>query len=119
MNNFSLTLLTIGLVFIGLSTIGLHRFDTIYNRIHAATLSTTFGTIFVVASILVYSVFNYETGLEGIANQTLVLHSLVALGAIILTNAVSAHAIAKSAHGSGYSPKSEIDMLKEEGVGDE
>lgn len=114
MNIYSQTLVIIGLIFIALSTIGLHRFDTIYKKIHASTLSTTLGTIFIVASIIIYSIISYETSLEKIIGSTFILHSLIGLIAIIMTNCVSAHAIAKSAHKSGYDVKGNIDMLEVE-----
>ncbi len=114
MNLLTNILLIIGLIFVALATIGLHRFNTVYTRIHASTLSTTFGSIFLVLAIIVYSINNYQTGMQGIISQTFIIHSLVALIAILLTNPVSSHAVARAAHKAGYEVKGPKDDLSKE-----
>ena len=52
-----IVLLAISIFFILLGTIGLHRFPDVYTRLHAATKTTTFGSIFLIAAVIVYGAF--------------------------------------------------------------
>ncbi len=100
-------LLAISLVFNGLGTIGLHRFPDVYTRLHAATKCTTFGTIFLTFTVIVYSGTRYYwTGQSKFL--MLALHTIVALIALLLTNPTGAHAIARAAHKMGYGPKQAV-----------
>ena len=53
-------LIGFGLFVNGMSVVGLVRFPDIYTRLHAATKTTTFGSILIVAGIVVRSIMNYN-----------------------------------------------------------
>lgn len=108
-----ITLLSIGIFFSGLGSIGLMRFPDVYTRLHAATKCTTFGSIFTSLSVIVFGF--YLWGASGDSKYgVLALHTIVALICIIITNPTGAHAIARAAHRSGVMPKQAvIDELKE------
>ncbi|HOF14828.1 MAG TPA: monovalent cation/H(+) antiporter subunit G [Spirochaetota bacterium] len=91
--------LVIGLLVNGVSIIGLMRFPDIYTRLHAATKTTTFGSIFVVLAVGVKNIWYYDA-----TSITIIIHSIVALLVIIFTNPISAHAIARASLLSGIKP---------------
>ncbi len=99
--------LGIGVFFNALAGVGLLRFPDVYTRLHAGTKCTTFGSIFIIGSVILI-------GLKGwwFSNDTngsvLAIHSAFALIAILLTNPVGAHAIARAAHKSGVIPAQAI-----------
>lgn len=99
MDTIILACLLIGLVVNGMSIIGLMRFPDIYTRLHAATKTTTFGSIFVVLAIVTKYIVYYDP-----ESLTIVIHSIVALLVIIFTNPISAHAIARASLLSGIKP---------------
>ncbi|MEJ5361493.1 MAG: monovalent cation/H(+) antiporter subunit G [Spirochaetota bacterium] len=99
MDTFIVSCLVIGLVVNGMSIIGLMRFPDIYTRLHAATKTTTFGSIFVVLAIVIKNIVYYDQ-----ASLTIAIHSIVALLVIIFTNPISAHAIARASLLSGIKP---------------
>ena len=105
--------LGIGLIFNGLGSIGLLRFPDVYTRLHAATKATTFGSIFTSLGVITWAFTQlYLTGNSW--NLTLALHTIIAMAALILTNPVGAHAIARAAHRSGVLPKyAVVDRLEE------
>jgi multicomponent Na+:H+ antiporter subunit G len=106
-----LVLVVIGLLFNLLAVIGLLRFPDPYTRLHAGTKCTTFGTIFICLSVIVYSIVQSCDGAAGCGQFS--LHALVALIAILLTNPTGAHAISRAAHRSGVLPaKAVVDKLK-------
>ncbi len=110
MNLLIYIFLTIGLIFNGLAAIGLHRFPDVYTRLHAGTKCTTFGSIFIVLAVIVYSITE-----GGSSKLVLGLHSIVALISLLLTNPTGAHAISRGSHKSGYKPvKTVIDKIEEE-----
>ena len=102
----------IGLFFNLLAGIGLLRFPDVYTRLHAGTKCTTFGSIFLIGSVVLIGLnlwWGHDTN-----GSVLAIHSAVALIAILLTNPVGAHAIARAAHRSGVQPaKAVIDELAE------
>lgn len=103
----------IGVFFSALAGVGLLRFPDVYTRLHAGTKCTTFGSIFIIGSVILLGLKNwwFEGDLNG---SVLAIHSAFALIAILLTNPVGAHAIARAAHRSGVMPaKAVIDELKE------
>ncbi|MBE9514140.1 MAG: Na+/H+ antiporter subunit G [Chloroflexi bacterium] len=104
MNSIVYTFIVIGCFFNLVGSIGLHRFPDIYTRLHAATKCTTFGSIFLVAAVMIQSVGTWGT--EGMSSpqSVLTLHAFIALVCIVLTNPTSAHAIARAAHRSGVKP---------------
>ncbi len=105
----------IGLTFNGLGVIGLLRFPDVYTRLHAATKATTFGSIFTSLAVVTYAFTNLFLN-GNTADLQLGLHTLVAIAALLLTNPVGAHAIARAAHRSGIKPVGAVvDKLAEVG----
>jgi len=106
----------IGVFFNALAGVGLLRFPDVYTRLHAGTKCTTFGSIFVIGSVILIGLKNwwFENDLNG---SVLAIHSIFALIAILLTNPVGAHAIARAAHRSGVMPAlAVIDELEKKPV---
>ncbi len=93
----------IGLVFNALGVIGILRFPDVYTRLHAETKTTTFGTIFLGLAVVIYSLTRlFDTG-DG-EYLTFIIHTVIAIAALAITNATGAHAIARAAHMSGQKP---------------
>ena len=102
----------IGVFFNLLAGIGLLRFPYVYTRLHAGTKCTTFGSIFLVGSIILLGLRTWWFGDDN--GSVLAIHSVFALAAILLTNPTGAHAIARAAHRSGVMPaRAVVDDLKE------
>ena len=95
--------LGVGVFFNLLAGFGLLRFPDVYTRLHAGTKCTTFGSIFICGSVILLGlkqwIYNGDTN-----SSVLVIHTVVALIAILLTNPTGAHAIARAAHRSGVKP---------------
>ena len=53
-------LLGIGVFVNSMSILGLMRFPDVYTRLHAATKTTTFGSIFVIAAVVVMNFIDYQ-----------------------------------------------------------
>lgn len=104
--------LAIGVFFNLLAGVGLLRFPDVYTRLHAGTKCTTFGSIFIIGSVII---IGFKTWYLGDVNgSVLSIHSMAALLAILLTNPVGAHAIARAAHRSGVMPvNAVIDELQQ------
>ena len=104
--------LGIGVFFNVLAGVGLLRFPDVYTRLHAGTKCTTFGSIFLIGSVVLIGL---KMWWEGNTNgSVLSIHCIFALIAILLTNPVGAHAIARAAHRSGVMPaKAIVDDLKD------
>ena len=100
----------IGIFFNVLAGVGLLRFPDVYTRLHAGTKCTTFGSIFLIGSVVLIGLkMWWEQDSNG---SVLAIHSALALVAILLTNPVGAHAIARAAHRSGVQPaRAVIDEL--------
>ena len=94
-----IALAAIGLTFHFLSGVGIIRFPDVYNRLHAATMGTTFGTIFIALAIAAYCLSNWSQ-----PNTVMLFHTFIAVGALLLTNPTASHAIARAAHRAGASP---------------
>jgi multicomponent Na+:H+ antiporter subunit G len=92
----------IGVFFNLLAGVGLLRFPDVYTRLHAGTKCTTFGSIFLIGSVVLIGL-NMWWG-NDTNGSVLAIHSTIALAAILLTNPVGAHAIARAAHRSGVTP---------------
>lgn len=103
----------IGLVFNALGVIGLIRFPDVYTRLHATTKSTTFGTIFLCLGVIIYGIATL-LGTGDFQYLMLILHTIIAVFALAITNAVGSHAIARAAHKSGQMPQpAVVDRLAE------
>ncbi len=103
------TFFGIGLFINAICIVGLFRFPDIYTRLHAATKTTTFGSIFIVAGVILKTFFFDQT-----PNITIIVHSAIALLVIIFTNPISAHAIARAALIHGIKPYGvKIDELRD------
>jgi multicomponent Na+:H+ antiporter subunit G len=96
-------LLGIGLIFNVLGTISLYRFPDVYTRLHGTTKCTTFGSLFTSAAVVVYGLSRYFDGYDG-RFVTLSLHVVVAILALLISNATGAHALARASHRSGIMP---------------
>jgi multicomponent Na+:H+ antiporter subunit G len=94
--------LGIGVFFNLLAGVGLLRFPDVYTRLHAGTKCTTFGSIFIIGSVILIGLKSWWD--NDINGSVLAIHSIFALIAILLTNPVGAHAIARAAHRSGVKP---------------
>ncbi|PKL35813.1 MAG: cation:proton antiporter [Spirochaetae bacterium HGW-Spirochaetae-1] len=92
-------LIGIGLFISSMSVVGLMRFPDIYTRLHAATKTTTFGSIFIVAGIILRNFVHTDN-----ASIIIMVHAMLALLVIIFTNPISAHAIARASLLSGIKP---------------
>ncbi len=88
-----------GLFISSMSVVGLMRFPDIYTRLHAATKTTTFGSIFIVAGVIVENIIYADN-----SSTVIVVHAIIALLVIIFTNPISAHAIARASLISGIRP---------------
>ena len=95
-------LLAIGVFFNLLAGIGLLRFPDVYTRLHAGTKCTTFGSIFIIGSVILLGLKTWYLG--DVNGSVLTIHSIAALVAILVTNPTGAHAIARAAHKSGVMP---------------
>jgi len=106
--------LGVGLTFNGLGAIGLLRFPDVYTRLHASTKCTTFGSIFTSLAVMAYGAMELYLVGNPSANIPLITHTTVAVACLILTNPVSAHAVARAAHRSGVKPaRAVVDKLSE------
>ncbi|OYT45686.1 cation:proton antiporter [Thermoplasmatales archaeon ex4484_6] len=105
-----IVLLAISIFFILLGTIGLHRFPDVYTRLHAATKTTTFGSIFLIAAVIVYGAFRLTevSGDNAGSFMHLIGMSIIALLALLFTNPTGAHAIARAARRTGVEPEQAV-----------
>lgn len=103
-NTITYILIGIGCFFNLMAIIGLHRFPDFYTRLHAATKCTTFGSIFLIAAVMVQSISIWATDGASSPQSILSIHAFIALVAILLTNPTGAHAIARAGHRSGIKP---------------
>jgi multicomponent Na+:H+ antiporter subunit G len=102
----------IGLFFNLIGVIGLHRFPDMYTKLHAATKCTTFGSVFLVMAVIMQAAGIWA--LEGTSQSAMCIRAVVALVALLVTNATGAHAIARAAHRSGEKPaRAVVDDLGE------
>jgi multicomponent Na+:H+ antiporter subunit G len=103
LNTLSYVFIGIGLFFSFVGAFGLHRFPDVYTRLHAATKCTTFGSIFLILAVVVQAAGIWA--LQGDSSQSIMcIHSVLALVALLVTNATGAHAMARAAHRSGEKP---------------
>ncbi|MFO7773817.1 MAG: monovalent cation/H(+) antiporter subunit G [Dehalococcoidia bacterium] len=94
----------IGLFFNLVGVFGLHRFPDMYTRLHAATKCTTFGAIFLILAVIVQSAGIWSMEGASSPQSAMVIRAVLAVVALLVTNATGAHAIARAAHRSGEKP---------------
>jgi len=92
----------IGLFFNLVGVVGLHRLPDMYTKLHAATKCTTFGSIFLILAVIMQAAGIWAS--EGPSQSVMCIHAVLALVALLVTNATGAHAIARAAHRSGEKP---------------
>ena len=92
----------IGLFFNLVGTVGLHRLPDMYTKLHAATKCTTFGSIFLILAVIMQAANIWAQG--DVSQSVMCIHAVLALVALLVTNATGAHAIARAAHRSGEKP---------------
>ncbi len=98
--------LGISLTFNGLGAVAMHRFPDMYTRLHGATKTTTFGTIFASLAVIAYAAYNAWKYPQLWGKYfAMCIHTLIALLALIVTNPTGAHAIARGAYRGGYKPE--------------
>ncbi len=113
LNILSYVFIGIGLFFNFVGAIGLHRFPDVYTRLHAATKCTTFGSIFLILAVIVQAAGVWAIE-DDLSQSTICIHSVIALVALLVTNATGAHAMARAAHRSGERPaRAVVDDLEE------
>jgi multicomponent Na+:H+ antiporter subunit G len=96
------TLLLSSVGFVLLASVGLHRFDDVFSRVHAATKAITFGVLLAAAG----TALQVDVGID--------TAKLVLAGALQVVSApVSAHLVSRAAYRSGteLSPKTLVDHL--------
>lgn len=107
-------LLLISLAFNALGIISLFRFPDVYTRLHGTTKCTTFGTLFAVFALLVYSLLRFMGPDSEKRFLVLFVHSIIAGVVLLVTNSTGAHALARAAHRKGVLPEpSIVDALEE------
>ncbi|MEA3344546.1 MAG: monovalent cation/H(+) antiporter subunit G [Patescibacteria group bacterium] len=90
--------ISISLIFFSLSVLGLFRFPDVYTKLHSSALSTTFGFIFFVLSIIFFTLSFDEISI------VFLIRAIVVLLIILLTGPCVAHAISKAAYKNGIKP---------------
>ena len=109
-------LLGVGVFFNILAGVGLLRFPDVYTRLHAGTKCTTFGSIFLIGSVILLGLKTWLWN-NDVNGSVIAIHSAIALIAILVTNPTGAHAIARAAHRSGVEPVGAVvDDLKNKTV---
>jgi len=112
-------LIGVGCFFNLMAGVGLLRFPDFYTRLHAGTKCTTFGSIFLIGAVVLQSAVSWASSGWGSPDSIMVLHGLIALAAVLITNATGAHAIARAGHRSGVKPaQAVVDDLEGAGIDD-
>jgi multicomponent Na+:H+ antiporter subunit G len=108
-------LLLVSLTFNTLGVVSLYRFPDVYTRMHGATKCTTFGTLFTVFALLLYSFTRGIAEEGGIRFLVLFVHITIAGVALLISNPTGAHALARAAHRAKILPEPAlVDALEEE-----
>ena len=76
-----------GVVFLFLGALGIFRLPDVYNRLQAGTKCTTMGAFFTIVGV-------------GIAEPNWIFKALIVAVFILLTNPISAHALARASYES-------------------
>lgn len=93
--SWALTL--VACVFIITGAVGLIRLPDLYARLHAASVTDTGGTIFLVAALALQAVFVFGNGMAAIKVVLIMFFTL-------FTSPTASHALAKTALLSGHVP---------------
>ncbi len=86
----ALFLLAVGIFFTFTGALGVLRFPDVYNRIHAATKTGTFGLLSILAS-----------GLLMLGLDTVTIKALAIMVFLMLTTPVAGHVLARAAYRTG------------------
>jgi multicomponent Na+:H+ antiporter subunit G len=107
-NIVALVCFGIGALFNLLGCLGLLRLPDVYNRLQAATKCVTFGILFIMVGVLLWS-----------GPTAMGIKAILCLVFILITSPTAAHAIARGAHRSGVRlwKKSVKDAYREDGEG--
>lgn len=89
----TILLLTIGVFFFGVGTIGLLRLPDVFTRIHATTKADTLGAVSIFLGLAVYSLEPFTA-----------LKMIFIMIFVLIANATAAHSILKAAYISGERP---------------
>jgi multicomponent Na+:H+ antiporter subunit G len=107
-------LLLVSLFFNTLGVASLYRFPDVYTRLHGGTKCTTFGTLFSVFALLLYSFVRFLSVEDGSRFLVFFIHVLIAGAVLLISNPTGGHALARAAHRSGILPEPAIvDALEE------
>ena len=119
LNTITYVLIGIGLFFNLMAGVGLLRFPDYFTRLHAGTKCTTFGSIFLIGAVMLQFGAAWVHGGWDSSESVIVLHSAIALLAVLVTNPTGAHAIARAGYRSGIKPaQAVVDDLEDADVDD-
>ena len=98
-------LLLVSLFFNCMGVCAMYRFPDVYTRLHGGTKCTTFGTLFSIFALLLYSFVRF-VAVEG-ESRFLVffIHVVIAGAVLLISNPTGGHALARAAHRSGILPE--------------
>ncbi|PIE53945.1 MAG: cation:proton antiporter [Dethiosulfovibrio peptidovorans] len=97
----------LGLLVDALGTLSLYRFPDVYTRMHGSTKCTTFGTISISLGVILYAVTKRLSSGD-VRYLVLVVHLVVVVMALLISNATGAHVLARAAHRSKVFPKEAV-----------
>ncbi len=101
------SILLISGVFFGLSgAIGIFKFPDFFTRIHAASITDSIATIFIVSGLLLQTSFDLNTA-----------KLIFILVFLMITSPTASHALAKSARHGGLLTMAEVKEKKQEKTG--
>ncbi|WP_020402389.1 monovalent cation/H(+) antiporter subunit G [Gracilimonas tropica] len=102
---FTIILVTAGIFFLLIGSIGTIRLPDFYSRTHATSKSDTLGMMLVIIGLIIYEGFTIDGG-----------KLILVLLFILLANPIGAHALARAALHAGLKPTFE-DHKKEDKEG--
>ncbi|SMG28659.1 monovalent cation/H(+) antiporter subunit G [Dethiosulfovibrio salsuginis] len=110
---FPILFILLGLLINTLGTFSLYRFPDVYTRMHGSTKCTTFGTMSLAFGVVLYAVIRRLQSGE-VRFSVLAVHVVIAVIALLISNATGAHVLARAAHRSKAFPKDAVvDSLAE------
>lgn len=110
---FPILFILLGLLINTLGTFSLYRFPDVYTRMHGSTKCTTFGTMSLAFGVILYAVIRRLQSGE-VRFSVLAVHVVIAVVALLISNATGAHVLARAAHRSKAFPKDAVvDSLAE------